>query len=144
MAEVPRFEPRGSCDNRAGIRVLVVDDHPQVRAALANRLSDEEDLTVVGLCDNGSEVVDAVARFHPDIICMDVSMPVTNGLAATEAVRAAKMDVRIVVLTGGSTTPQEAGAAGADALVPKSPRPDALLACVRTLAAGGTGCPYCL
>jgi DNA-binding NarL/FixJ family response regulator len=144
VAGDPGFGPRGSRDDSAGIRVLIVDDHPLVRAALADRLSDEHDLTVVGLCEDGSEVVEAVALLHPDVVCMDVSMPVTNGLTATEAVRAAEMDVRIVVLSGSSTTPREAGAAGADALVPKSARPDALLGCVRTLAVGGTGCPYCL
>lgn len=144
MAEGCGFEPGGSCDESAGIRVLIVDDHPLVRTALADRLSDEEDLTVVGLCEDGSQVVDAVARLRPDIVCMDVSMPGTNGLAATEAVRSADMDVRIVVLSGSSTTRREAGAVGADALVPKSARPDVLLGCVRTLAVGGGGCPYCL
>jgi DNA-binding NarL/FixJ family response regulator len=140
----PSFEGQGGRDDSAGIRVLIVDDHPLVRSALAARLSDEDDVTVVGVCEDGSEVVEAVERLHPDVVCMDVSMPVTDGLAATEAVRAAEMDVRIVALTGSSTTRREAGAAGADALVPKSARPDVLLGCVRALAVGGTGCPYCL
>lgn len=144
MAADPGFEPCGSCDDSAGIRVLIVDDDPLVRAALADRLSDEEDLAVVGLCEDGSEVVDAVARLHPDVVCMDVSMRVTNGLAATEAVRAADMGVRIIVLSGGSTTRGEAGAVGADALVPKRARPAGLLACVRALAVRGEACPYCL
>jgi CheY-like chemotaxis protein len=68
-------------------------------------------------------------------------MPAMDGLAATEAVRAARMDVRVVLLTASATTPREAGVAGADAVVPKSARPAALL---RTLATSGTGCPYCL
>jgi DNA-binding NarL/FixJ family response regulator len=107
-------------------------------------LSDEDDLMVVGECADGSQVVDAAARLHPDVVCMDLSMPVMDGLAATEAVRAARLDVRVVVLTGSPTTPREAVAAGADALVPKSARPDALLRCLRTVAVNGTGCPYCL
>lgn len=144
MTEHLRFEPRDCHDDSAGIRVLIVDDHPLVRSALAERLSDEDDLTVVGQCEDGSEVVEAVGRLQPDVVCMDVSMPVTSGLAATEAVRAAEMDVRIVVLSGGSTTPREAGAAGADALVPKSAGSAELLGCVRKLAAGARGCPYCL
>jgi DNA-binding NarL/FixJ family response regulator len=140
----PTSMAHDASDDPAGIRVLIVEDHPQVRAALAERLSDEDDVTVVGMCEDGSQVVEAAARLRPDVVCMDLSMPVMNGLAATEAVRAARLDVPIVVLTGSATTAGEATAAGADALVPKSATPDALLHCVRTLAAGGTGCPYCL
>jgi DNA-binding NarL/FixJ family response regulator len=128
----------------AGIRVLLVDDHEQVRTALAARLSDEDDLTVIGECDDGSQVVRAASRLQPDVICMDLAMPRMDGFAATEAVRAARLDVRVVVVTGSEATPGEAAAAGADALVPKSARPDALVHCVRTVAAGGSDCPYCL
>jgi DNA-binding NarL/FixJ family response regulator len=144
MTEDPRSDPRASCDESAAIRVLIVDDDPFVRAALADRLSDEDDLFVVGMCGDGSEVVEAVARLSPDVVCMDVSMPLTNGLEATEAVRAAEIDVGIVMLTGGSTTRREAGAAGADALVRKSTSTDQLLGCLRTLAGGGRDCPCCL
>jgi DNA-binding NarL/FixJ family response regulator len=138
------FGAQGSRDDSTDIRVLIVEDHPLVRAALAERLSDEDDLTVVGTCEDGSHVVEAAERLHPDVVCMDLSMPVMDGLGATQAVRAAQLDLRVVLLTASATTPREAGAAGADALVPKSAGPDALLRCVRTLAAGGTGCPYCL
>ncbi len=137
-------ETPGAGGDSTGIRVLLVDDHPLVRTALAERLSTEDDLTVVGECADGSEVVEAAARLHPDVVCMDLSMPTMDGFTATEAVRAAQLDVRVVVLTGSPTTPVEAAAAGADALVPKSAKPDALLHCVRTVAAGGWGCPYCL
>jgi len=138
------FGAQNSRDDSADIRVLIVEDNPLVRVALAERLSDEEDLDVIGLCEDGSQVVEAAARLHPDVVCMDLSMPVMDGLAATEAVRAARMDVRVVLLTASATTPREAGAAGADAVVPKSARPAALLRCIRTLATSGTGCPYCL
>ncbi len=137
-------EATGPGEVSTGIRVLLVDDHPLVRTALAERLSTEDDLTVVGECADGSEVVEAAARLDPDVVCMDLSMPRMDGFAATEAVRAAQLDVRVVVLTGSPTTPVQAAAAGADALVPKSAKPDALLHCVRTVAAGGSGCPYCL
>ncbi len=128
----------------AGIRVLLVDDHPLVRSALAERLSVEEDLTVVGECEDGSQVVEAAARLQPDVVCMDLSMPVMDGFAAAGAVRSAQLDVRIVVLTGSRTTPLEAAAAGADALVPKGADAEALLHCLRTVGVSGAGCPYCL
>jgi DNA-binding NarL/FixJ family response regulator len=142
--------PACSCGQRrlpgeADIRVLVVDDHPMVRASLSELLSDEHDLTVVGECADGSEVVEAVERLRPDVVLMDLSMPGMDGLAATEAVRAVRPDQRVVVFTGDGTGARpDVQAAGANALVPKSARADALLGCVRTLVAGCSCCPYCL
>ena len=125
------------------IRVLVVDDHPMVRAALAELLGDEDGVTVVGECSDGSEVLEATERLKPDIVCMDSSMPVMTGLDATEALRAAGADVRVVMLSADASPPVVA-AAGADALVPKSVRANALLGCLRALATRATDCPYCL
>ena len=71
-------------------------------------------------------------------------MPTMDGVAATEALRAARADVRIVMFTGSPMARPAVAAAGADALVPKSARPDALLRCLRAVAAGATDCPYCL
>ena len=127
-----------------GIRVLIVDDHPQVRTALAEILDDEADVTVVGQCEDGSQVVEAAARLDPDVVCMDVSMPLMDGLTATEALRASRSDVRIVLLTSQPTARPEVAAAGAHALVPKTARPDSLLRCLRAVVTGSSGCPYCL
>ena len=126
------------------LRVLVVDDHPMVRTALAELFEDEDGLTVVGECADGSEVGGATARLRPDVICMDMSMPTMNGVAATEALRAARSDVRVVLFTGSPEHRHAVAAAGADALVPKSTRADALLHCLRAVADGATDCPYCL
>jgi DNA-binding NarL/FixJ family response regulator len=129
----------------AGIRVLLVDDHPLVRHALAEVLSDEDDLVVVGECADGSQVVEAAARLRPDVVFMDLSMPVVDGLAATVALRAAHPEARVIVLTGdGSAARARAMAAGAHALLPKEARVGALLRCLRAVAAGVEGCPYCL
>jgi DNA-binding NarL/FixJ family response regulator len=124
--------------------VLIVDDQPFVRTALTELLTAEDGLTVVGECEDGSQVVAAAARLRPDIVCMDLRMPVMDGLAATEALRAAQAEVRVIVLTAGSPERSRVAAAGADSLVPKTARPDALLACLRGLVAGVAGCPYCL
>jgi DNA-binding NarL/FixJ family response regulator len=127
------------------IRVLLFDDHPWVRATLAEMLSDEGDLTVVGECADGSEVVAAAARLHPDVVLMDLSMPVMNGLAATKALHAVQPESRIVVLTGeGSAAAPEVAAAGAQALVLKGERSDELLGCLRTVVVGCRCCPHCL
>jgi DNA-binding NarL/FixJ family response regulator len=130
---------------RAEIRVLLVDDHPLVRRTLAETLSEEDDLTVVGQCEDGSQVVEAAARLQPDVVLMDLSMPVMDGLAATQALHAARSQARVIVLTGeDSRARPTVVAAGAYGLVPKGTRLHALLRCVRTVADGGTDCPYCL
>ena len=131
-------------DDAADIRVLLVDDHPLVRTSLSEVLSDEDGVTVVGECEDGSQVVDAVARLRPDVVLMDLSMPVMNGLAATEALRAARLEPRVVVLTAESAARQTVAAAGADALLTKDARMDALLGCMRTVVVGCRCCRYCL
>ena len=134
----------GVRDRAADIRVLVVDDHPMVRASLTELLNEEDAFTVVGECEDGSQVVEASARLKPDIVLMDLSMPVMNGLAATEALRAVQTEPRIVVLTGeGPDARSEVVAAGAHALVPKGTRAGALLDCLRTVVVGCQCCPYC-
>lgn len=126
------------------IRVLVVDDHPLVRSSLTELLNDEAGLAVVGECEDGSQVVDAVERLHPDVVLMDLSMPVMGGLEATEALRAVRPEPRVVVLSAQRGVRPEVEAAGADALVPKQLRSGALLACLRTVVVGCRCCPYCL
>jgi DNA-binding NarL/FixJ family response regulator len=124
--------------------VLVVDDHPAVRTALAARLSDEDDLTVVGECADGSQVVEAAMRLHPDVVFMDLSMPVMDGLAATEALRGEAVETRVIMLTADAGARERAAAAGAHAVVPKGTPSERMLRCLRTVAADGDGCPYCL
>ena len=132
-------------DDSADIRVLLVDDHPLVRRTVAELLSDEDGVTVVGECEDGSEVVDSVERLRPDVVFMDLSMPVMNGLAATEALHAVQPEARVVVLTGeGLAVRPKVAAAGAHALVPKGAKPEAIVRCLRTVAAGCKCCPYCL
>ena len=136
---------REFADAAADIRVLVVDDHPMVRESLSELLSDEDDVTVVGECEDGSQVVEAASRLHPDVVLMDLSMPVMDGLAATEALRAAQPGPRVVVLTAeGAGARAKVLAAGAHALVPKGVGADALLSCLRTVGCGCGRCPYCL
>src|SRR5687768_10713214 len=116
-----------------------------VRESLSELLSDEDDVTVVGECEDGSQVVEAATRLRPDVVLMDLSMPVMDGVAATAALRAAQLGSRVVVLTGeGAAAKAPVAAAGAHALVPKSVRADALLTCLRTVRCGCARCPYCL
>ena len=127
------------------IRVLVVDDSSVVRRALVEVLSDEDDVTVVGACEDGCEVVEAAARLMPDVVTMDLSMPVMDGLSATQALRADGSPARVIVLTAQDAGARPvAAAAGADALVPKTARADGLLQCLRAVMSGADDCPFCL
>jgi DNA-binding NarL/FixJ family response regulator len=138
-----RHDTPGSSPRK--IRVLVVDDHPLIRAALVELLSDAEDLTVVGECEDGSHVLATAAQLRPDVVVMDLSMPVMGGLAATEALRATYPEPRVVMHSAlRSQIHRQVAVAGANAVVPKGIRPDELLGCVRAVVAGCGCCPYCL
>jgi DNA-binding NarL/FixJ family response regulator len=147
-AQVPVASPCGHDAPGTGpraIRVVVVDDHPLVRAALVERLSDEADLAVVGECEDGSQVLATATRVLPDVVVMDLSMPVMDGLEATRELRAALPEPRVVMHTAsGSEVRSQVAVAGAHALVPKGIRLDGLLGCVRAVVVGCGCCPYCL
>lgn len=101
----------------ASIRILVVDDHPIVRSGLTSVLASQADFDVVGEATNGDEAIAAAARLSPDLILMDLRMPVRNGVDASAAILAARPSTRIVVLTtyvsdGEVLRAIEAGAVG--------------------------------
>lgn len=135
---VAEVVPGGHAEPPAGpVRVLVVDDSDLVREGLTAFLDTQADLQVVGACSDGVEVAEAVDRLHPDVVLMDVSMPVVDGLTATRALHAAHPEVRVVVLTGEQPWARAAALdAGAVGFVEKSADPGDLLTCVRAVAAG--------
>ena len=101
----------------AAIRILVVDDHPIVRSGLTSVLASQADFDVVGEATNGDEAIAAAARLSPDLILMDLRMPVRNGVDASAAILAARPSTRIVVLTTYASDGEvlraiEAGAVG--------------------------------
>jgi len=136
--------PQNVRDASDDIRVLVVDDHPLARLRLIEMFAGEADLSVVGECENGSQVVEAAARLRPHVVCMDRYMSIMDGLAAAQALRAAAAEVQIILLTDDSRARRRIALAGVDALVPKAASRNALIGCLRTVARRGTGCPYCL
>ncbi|MFV0461641.1 MAG: response regulator transcription factor [Nostocoides sp.] len=120
------------------IRVVVVDDHPVVRAGTVALLSTEEDLQVVGEAGDGGEAVECVLRTDPDVVLMDLRMPVLDGVGATERLNAAGVRARIVVLTAYETDADivRAVAAGATGYLLKDAPADQLAEAVRQAAAG--------
>ncbi|WP_275415916.1 response regulator transcription factor [Actinoplanes couchii] len=81
------------------VRVLIVDDDPLVRAGLSMILSGDEEVSVVGQAADGADVPEAVARWAPDVVLMDIRMPKVDGLAATEALRRQPGAPEVLVLT---------------------------------------------
>lgn len=101
----------------ARLRVLLVDDHPVVRAGLAGMLGAEDDIEVAGEAADGDEAVAMARRMRPDVVLMDLRMPKLDGVAATERIVAAIPDARVLVLTTYDTDREivravEAGATG--------------------------------
>jgi DNA-binding NarL/FixJ family response regulator len=81
------------------IRVLITDDHGVVRQGLRMFLSLDPDVEVVGEAENGKEALNMARELHPDVILMDLLMPVMDGIEATEEIRAELPEVEIVALT---------------------------------------------
>jgi DNA-binding NarL/FixJ family response regulator len=81
------------------ISVLVVDDHPLLRAGLGEAISSQGDMAWVGEACNGREAVDAYQRLRPDVTIMDIAMPEMDGVAALHEIRREHNNARVVMLT---------------------------------------------
>ncbi|MFJ6651205.1 response regulator [Microbacterium sp. NPDC091313] len=120
------------------IRVLIVDDHAMVRQGLESVLVADGDIEVVDAVADGEQAVAAVGRAAVDVVVMDLSMPVMDGVGATRAVRAVDPSVRVLVLTSFSDRDRvrRAVTAGASGYQLKDAEPADLRAAVRAVAAG--------
>ena len=99
------------------LRVLIADDHRLFAEALEAILATDERIEVVGQASDGSEAVELARTLDPDVVLMDVSMPVLDGFEATREIRSAGEDVRVIMLTGSNSRAdvdrsREAGACG--------------------------------
>jgi DNA-binding NarL/FixJ family response regulator len=97
------------------LRVLIVDDHPLFAEALTITLQADSRLQVAGHANNGSEAIDLASALRPDVVLMDLNMPVLDGFEATKCVREVSPETRVVVVTasakpGDSAKALEAGA----------------------------------
>jgi DNA-binding NarL/FixJ family response regulator len=121
------------------IRVLLADDHRLVRAGLVRLLATAADLEVVGEAADGDQAVQLSHAVSPDVILMDLSMPVMDGVEATRQILAEQPTVRIIALTSFTEQPKVADmlAAGAIGYLLKDCTPSELLAAIRSAEAGG-------
>ncbi|WP_173426391.1 response regulator [Amycolatopsis orientalis] len=122
------------------IEVLVVDDQDLVRAGFVALLRVAPGISVVGEAADGQEAVDQAARLRPDVVLMDIRMPGTNGVVATERILAAESDrpTRVLVLTTFDLDEYVYAAlrAGASGFLFKDVRAERLVAAIHTIAAG--------
>jgi DNA-binding NarL/FixJ family response regulator len=119
-------------------RVLIVDDQELVRAGFRVVLSAEDDMDVVGEAADGREAVELARRARPDVVLMDVRMPVLDGIAATREIAAAPDAPRIIMLTTFDADEYVYGAlrAGASGFLLKDVKAATLVDAIRTVAAG--------
>ncbi len=127
-----------SVDRPQRVRVLLVDDHTVVRNGLRLVFDLQDDLEVVGEAENGREALERVAELRPDVVVMDLLMPVMNGVEATRAIRSAYPDVEVVALTSvlEDRMVVDVVEAGASGYLLKETRPDTLFEAVRAAARG--------
>lgn len=84
---------------KEAIRLLITDDHPVVRAGLEGMLSRQPDMEVVGEAGDGAEAVRLADRLEPDLVLMDLRMPLMDGVAATEEIKSLHPEMQVLVLT---------------------------------------------
>jgi len=108
---------RKSKSKQKALRVLIADDHRLFAEALEAILATDERIEVVGQASDGEQAVKLAQKLDPDIVLMDVSMPVLDGFEATREIRAASDGVHVLMLTGSNSRAdvdrsREAGASG--------------------------------
>jgi len=127
----------------AHIRILTADDHHLIRAGVSSFLATEPGLEVVAEAANGEEALEKYREVQPDVVLMDLSMPVMDGLEAARAILAEFPDARIVVLTtyAGDEDIHRALEAGAMGYLVKDMLAAEVLKVIRSVMAGRRGIP---
>jgi DNA-binding NarL/FixJ family response regulator len=118
--------------------LLIVDDQALIRVGLRKILENEPEMTVVGEAGDGEEAVASARRLRPDVVLMDIRMPVLDGIEATTRIVRAQPSARVLILTtfGLDTYVYDALRAGASGFMLKDAPPEEIAAAVRIVASG--------
>ena len=122
------------------IRVALADDHAEMRVALQLLLSLSKEIELVCETSNGQEAVECVKRLQPDVLVMDIHMPVLDGLAATKDITDLSLPTRVILISTdtGSFIIRQAVAVGAQGFVPKDKVVKSLRLAIETVQRGET------
>lgn len=120
------------------IKVLIIDDHAVVRAGVRMLLESDPEIEIVGEGENGQDALRLAAQLNPDVILMDVTMPVLDGVEATRRIRMGETSPAILTLTIHEGTDYffQMLQAGASGYVPKRAAPEELLRAIHVVASG--------
>lgn len=115
--------------------ILIPDDNLHIRQGLCELFEQEADFYVCGDAENGNDAVEKAKRLHPDLILLDLSMPLMNGLDATRVLKRLMPEVPVIIYSAysDSFTEREARSAGVSALISKSEHISVLLGKARSL-----------
>lgn len=129
-----------SASVQSRITVLLVEDHALMRRGLVGQFRLEDDFEVVGEAENGQQAIDFAAKLQPNIILMDIELPILDGVIATQKIKSTTPATRILALSAFGKSEQIIGmlAAGADGYCLKSIQWQQLLNAIRLLQGGGT------
>jgi two-component system response regulator NreC len=121
------------------IRVVLVDDHMVLREGLKTLITAQADMAVVGEANEGEAALQQLETWRPDVVIMDISMPGVNGIQATEQIKRAHPEVKVLVLSVHDDTSylRQMLTVGASGYILKHTAADALIQAIRTVAAGG-------
>jgi two-component system response regulator NreC len=122
------------------LRILIADDHETVRKGVCAILTSHQDIEVCGEAANGQEAVQKAMELKPDLVILDLTMPVLDGLGAAKQIKKLFPEIPILILSmhGHSQVSKEARLAGAQGFVSKSDAGVVLLKAVETLMRGQT------
>jgi PAS domain S-box-containing protein len=126
-------EPARPEEEAGPIRVLLADDHAQAREGLIALLGEQPDIEIVGQASDGQRAAEMARQLVPDVILMDLSMPLLDGISATEVVKQERPEVRVIGLSlyGETELAKRMTGAGAEVCLSKTDPPEDLLAAVR-------------
>jgi len=122
------------------IKILIVEDHTIVRKGLCSILKNEKDIDVIGEAENGKEAIKKVEELTPDIVVMDISMPLLNGLDATHHIKRRFPEVKVLILTMHTSEEyvSEILKAGASGYLIKKAAPEELVSEIHAISQGNS------
>lgn len=126
-------------DNIVPVRVLLVEDHALMRRGMKAQFALEAGFNVVGEASDGAQAIELAAQLEPDVVLMDIDLPATDGITATQQIKSNRTTTRILALSAFDNDTQVMGmlAAGADGYCLKSIEWEQLIAVLRLIQSGG-------